>query len=235
MDDDNKKLGKFVGNRIKERRKALGLTQADLARLLDLSHQQVQRYESGENTISVVSILRIAQVLNIKPDYFYQHAPLTQKDEKKDQGILSKNLNRPLRVLLIEDTYSDELLFRKAVEQSAIATEVAAIQDARAVMPYLTGADGRDGAEPPDIVLLDINMPHINGLELIKQIRGHEKLRNLPVVMLTNSVRSKDMLEAYASYANGFVQKNSDLFGFFEDVNRILEYWSRTAILPSAA
>ena len=102
-------------------------------------------------------------------------------------------------------------------------------------MDFLEHHHAKYGQPKPDIILLDINMPRINGLQLLAEIKNHPTYRMTPVIMLTNSVRSKDMLEAYASYANGFIQKNSDLALFYEDISRILHYWSRTVVLPSAA
>ncbi|MDD3370873.1 MAG: response regulator [Alphaproteobacteria bacterium] len=233
MEEYNKILDKFVGQKIRERRKALGLTQAELADLLGLSHQQVQRYESGENTISMACVLTIARALNVKPEHFYENAPPSQEDERKNHdGIILRDTERAIRVLLVEDDYSEELLFRKAAEKSSVASEIRAIQNPESVMDYLVNTKA---AEKPDLVIMDINMPHLNGIELLKKIRENDKLRNMPVIMLTNSVRTKDMLESYESFANGFVQKNSDLLKFFEDVDLILKYWSKTVILPSIA
>ena len=119
VEEHNKILDKYVGLKIRERRKALGMTQAELAEVLALSHQQIQRYESGENTISMASVLRIAQALNVKPDCFYENAPLSKTaDEDTSNGIIVKTTNRPIRVLLVEDVTTDELLFRKAAEKS---------------------------------------------------------------------------------------------------------------------
>ncbi len=230
MEDYNKILAKFVGQKIRERRKALSLTQAELADLLGLSHQQVQRYESGENTISMATVLTLSKALNVKPEYFYENAPGAGEPERRS-GIMVREPNRPIRLLLVEDDYSEELLFRKAAEKSPMPAEIRAIQNPENVMSYLQN----DRTELPDLIILDINMPHLNGIELLKQIRQDARLKNLPVVMLTNSVRTKDMLESYESFANGFIQKNSDLLRFFEDVDLILRYWSRTVVLPSVA
>jgi two-component system, chemotaxis family, response regulator Rcp1 len=235
VEEHNKILDRFVGLKIRERRKFLGLTQAELADLLSLSHQQVQRYESGENTISMVRILKVAKALNVRPEYFYENAPVSEDFERGDaKGIIMKT-NRPIKILIVEDTYSDELLFRKAVEASSVQANIHAIQNPKDVMDFLLNHKTGHDKELPDLIILDINMAHLNGLDLLKQIKGETKLKTIPVIMLTNSVRSKDMLEAYANSANGFVQKNSDLLEFFEDVDLILQYWSRTIILPSAA
>ena len=236
MEEDNKVLDRYIGLRIRERRKSMGMTQADLAALLSISHQQIQRYESGENTLTMVRILEIARCLNTKPDYFYENAPLPDrtKDGNDDNQTL-KPLNRPLRLLLVEDTYSDELLFRKAVEKGAVPTEIHTINDPEKVMTYLGNHSAKDASKRPDLLILDINMPRLNGITLLKMIKGKTELKNLPVIMLTNSIRSKDMLDSYDNFANGYVQKNSDLLEFFDDINLILQYWSRAIILPNAA
>ncbi|MDD4617088.1 MAG: response regulator [Alphaproteobacteria bacterium] len=232
MEDYNKILAKFAGNKIKERRKALGLTQAELADLLGLSHQQVQRYESGENTISMACVLSVSKALNVKPEYFYEDAPESgEPDRRSGSGIIVREPNRPIKILLVEDDYSEELLFRKAAGKSAVPNEVHALQNPENAIGYLHN----EKTLRPDLMILDINMPHLNGIELLKKIRADAQLKNLPVLMLTNSVRTKDMLESYESFANGFVQKNSDLLRFFEDVDLILQYWSRAVILPSVA
>ncbi|MFZ4761437.1 MAG: response regulator [Alphaproteobacteria bacterium] len=236
MEENNKLLDKHVGHKIKERRKILGLTQAELADILGLSHQQIQRYESGENTVSMSRMLEIADGLNIKAGYFYENAPLARPCEQKQaNGIITKVMERPLRILLVEDTSSDELLFRKAVSKSNIEADIHVITNPENVMDFLHNHQLKYGAEPPDIAIVDINLPRINGLMLLKKIKSDHQWKSLPVIMLTNSIRSKDMQDAYANHANGFIQKNSDLLGFYEDVSILLQYWSKIVILPSAA
>lgn len=236
MEEHNKVLDRHVGHKIRERRKALRLTQAELADILGLSHQQVQRYESGENTVSMSRMLEIANSLNIKLNYFYDDAPVTRNiGQKIASGLINKDRDRPLRLLLVEDSSFDELLFRKATEQSGIATEIHVIQDSRNVIGFLSSHTAKCSAGHPDIVVLDINMPYLNGLELLKKIKGDSQLKTMPVIMLSNSVRSKDMLEAYANHANGFIQKNCDLQAFYEEINLALQYWSKTVVLPAAA
>ncbi|MDR3448912.1 MAG: response regulator [Alphaproteobacteria bacterium] len=231
MDKDDKRFDKYVGQKIKDRRKQLGMTQAELSDILGLSYQQVQRYESGENTVAMPRLMEIAGILNARLDYFYQDAPLPPREET-GREVIARKTGRTLNVLLIEDSPDDELLFRKAVANSNVPADIYVVQDSEKALDFIKA---RRGAEPPDLVVLDINMPRLNGLALLRQLKDNPKTRPLSVIMLTNSVRRKDMLESYAQGANGFIQKNSNLNEFYEDIKRTLQYWSQTVVLPGAA
>jgi len=229
-EEDNKALDKYIGIRIRDRRKQLNLTQSELAAILDISHQQVQRYESGENTLTLPRLFDISNILNVPLHYFYEAAPLNKaKTDRPD--ILARTQNRTLRLMLIEDNTNDALLFRKAVEKSATAAEVAVLHHPEKAMDCLTRPED-NGMSRPDIVILDLNMPRMDGMTLLKKIKSDKKLQSIPVLIMTNSIRSKDMVDAYALNANGFIQKSSDLTEFYEDVERILQYWSKTVLLP---
>lgn len=232
MESDSRILDKYVGHKIRERRKALGLTQIELGEILGLSHQQVQRYETGENTVSMPRMLEIAAKLNVKPSFFYKNAPVRSEVGVRQPGIISRELARPLRLWVVEDCSHDALLLRKALERSTISTEMQHYSSAEQALDALRRA-GETAF--PDLLLLDINMPRMNGLQVLEQIKREKPLSALPVIVLTNSIRSKDMQEAYARQASGFIQKNSDLMGFYEDIDRLLQYWCRTVILPGTA
>lgn len=235
MQEYSSMLDKYVGRKIKDRRKLLGITQAQLAELLSVSHQQVQRYESGENTVSMARALEIAECLNVKINYFYDGANFPTSTIKKPvSGVIKKDPNRILRILLVENSTNDELLFRQAVNRSKVNTDLYSIQNSESVMDYLINHDTKYSSEKPDIVILDTKMPRLSGISLLKKIKNTHQLKNIPVIMLTNSVRSKDMLDAYANYASSFIQKNSDLFEFYEEINLLLEYWSKVVILPNS-
>lgn len=232
MQENNRLLDQHVGFKIKERRKTLGLTQAELSEILGLSHQQVQRYECGENTISMSRMLEIAHALNCKMEYFYSGLEVAQSiGSRINQNIISKNLQRPMRILMVEDNSADELLMQKALAQCDVAAELHVIQNPLQVMEYLAKMD----LKIPDIILLDINLPRLSGLELLKKIKGNTLLRRIPVLVFSNSVRAKDMLDAYENHANGFIQKNSDLHAFYNEIRLILKYWSEAVVLPTPA
>jgi CheY-like chemotaxis protein/DNA-binding XRE family transcriptional regulator len=228
MKHDDKTIDTHIGQKIRERRVQLRLSQAELGAALDVSAQQVQRYETGENGLGLNRLSTLATILNVQPSFFTDELPTTPSDPS---GIVGRGLGRALRILVVEDDPNDILLFQKAVDRLAQPPALHALQRAEDVFHYLN-KPGSHGY--PDIVMLDINMPRVTGIDLLRQIKSsaHKKL---PVVIFTNSVRTKDMLACYEAQANSFVQKSADLRQFYEDVERIVLYWSSMAILPGAA
>ena len=229
MKDNSKSVDNYIGQKIRERRNQLQLSQAELGNMLGVSAQQIQRYESAENGIALAKLPLLASVLNVKPNFFTDEMPKNEMIGSSSSGIIRRGLNRPLRILLIEDDVNDVLLFQNALMKCSRATELQHIQNSGQVLKQLSRCDA---SSYPDIILLDINMPGTNGIELLQDIKqsSHKKL---PVIMFTNSMRSKDMLACYDHFASGFVQKSADLQQFYSDVESITEYWGCTLILPT--
>lgn len=235
MEHPNQTINRHVGHKIRERRSKLHLSQADLAHILGVSAQQVQRYEAGENAISLERLLQIANVLNVSSNYFLNDLPEDNAiGQEISCHIVARGLRRPLRILLVEDDPNDVILFQQALTHSSLAPHFYHLGKSDKVIDYLQYHDEKYHQPYPDIIILDINMPRINGIDVLKKIKSsaHKKL---PVIILTNSVRTKDMIACYELQASGFIQKSVDLHQYFGDVARIINYWSEMAILPNAA
>ena len=201
-------IEKFVGHKMKERRKLLKLSQMQLAELMGLSYQQIQKYESGANKFSLNRIIQLSKVLNVNPNYFYDGAIINDNIGDEHQSEIIKNIRtRPLNVLLIEDNVSDVMLFQNALEVCDHKFDLHIIKDAQTVIDYLNNHDSKYGNARPDLIILDINLPKIDGLTLLKQIKRNQVMADIPIVMLTNSVNKSDMNEAYKFNASGFIQK----------------------------
>ncbi len=228
-------IEQYVGNKIRERRKLLKLNQTELANLLGISYQQVQKYESGATTLTLGRLMHIAQILNVQPNYFYDGAP-TQELAAPAQAsdVISRERKRPLQVLLIEDNSSDEILFKNAVEQCGIPADIYSMQQPDRVMDFLQNHDSKYGRPRPDVIVLDLNLPKISGMELLKLIKKNPTLVDIPVVVLTNSIRVQEMQECYRLNGAGFIQKSIDLDEFCEDIATAMKYWAKTVILPAA-
>ena len=134
----------------------------------------------------------------------------------------------PFTLLLVEDNPSDEELTLRALRKSGVAHEVAVARDGAEALDYLfaRGAHAdRSGAALPQVVLLDLNLPKIGGLDVLKAIRADERTRHLPVVILTSSEEDRDLVSGYASGANSYVLKPVDFTQFSEAVRQLGLYW----------
>lgn len=226
-------IEQFVGNKIRERRKLLKLNQTELATMLGISYQQVQKYESGATTLTLGRLMHIAQILNVPPQFFYEGAPMPNAAVEVQQSeVISKTRKRPLQVLLVEDNTSDEILFKDAVERSGILSEIYCMQYPDRVMDFLQNHESKYGRQRPDIIVLDINLPKMDGMALLKQLKTAPDVADIPVLMLTNSIRVQEMRECYKLQAAGFIQKSMDFEEFCEDISSAIKYWAKTVILP---
>ena len=131
-------------------------------------------------------------------------------------------------ILLVEDNRDDEALTLRALKKNNIANEVVVARDGVEALDYLfgTGAHaGRDLSKMPQVVLLDLNLPRIGGLEVLRRMRADERTRLLAVVVLTSSKEEEDVVNSYSSGANSYVRKPVDFAQFTEAVKTLGLYW----------
>ena len=131
-------------------------------------------------------------------------------------------------ILLVEDSSSDEELTLRALRRSNVANRVVVARDGAEALDYLFAQGAfadRDPGELPQVVLLDLNLPKIGGLEVLRRIRADERTKLLPVVILTSSSEDKDLLVGYASGANSYVVKPVDFTQFAEAVRQLGMFW----------
>jgi two-component system response regulator len=140
-------------------------------------------------------------------------------------------------ILLVEDNPGDVLLTLRAFKIHRIKNEVVVARDGVEALDYLFGTGafaGRDPSELPEMVLLDLKLPKIDGIEVLRRIRGDERTRLLPVVVLTTSSEERDVLASYALGVNSYVQKPVDFDQFSEAVRQLGLYWLVLNINPPA-
>jgi two-component system response regulator len=131
-------------------------------------------------------------------------------------------------ILLVEDNEEDEILTVRALEMNKIRNEVVVVRDGAAAIDYLFGQGayaGRDVTVQPQVVLLDLKLPKIDGLEVLKAIRANEHTRRLPVVILTTSSEDRDVNQGYDYGANAYVRKPVDFMEFAEAVKNLGLFW----------
>lgn len=131
-------------------------------------------------------------------------------------------------ILLVEDNPQDEMLILRALRKINLVNTVDVARDGQQALDYLFAEGefaGRVGAPLPTVVLLDISLPRLSGLQVLERLRADERTALLPVVMLTSSDESEDRLSSYRKGANSFVRKPLDFSEFAETVARLGAYW----------
>ena len=129
-------------------------------------------------------------------------------------------------IRLVEDDPNDEMLARRALRKIA-PVEVVVARDGAEALEYLfaTGAFADRPPDLPRLVLLDLKIPKVDGLEVLRRLRADERTRTLPVVILTSSCEPRDITAGYASGANSYVRKPVDAVEFGDAVSRVVAYW----------
>lgn len=131
-------------------------------------------------------------------------------------------------ILLVEDNADDEALTLRALHKNKIANKIVVVRDGAEALDYLftTGAHaGRDPREVPQVILLDLKLPKVDGLEVLRRIRTDPRTQMLPVVILTSSKEEQDMVQAYSLGVNSYVRKPVDFNQFVEAIGQLGLYW----------
>ncbi|HEU4727435.1 MAG TPA: response regulator [Kofleriaceae bacterium] len=141
-------------------------------------------------------------------------------------------MTRPIRVLLVEDNPGDADLIREILEDGEPVLDITVIADGAEAKDYLVRAGTHAGAPAPDLVLLDLNLPRLDGGQVLAELKRHDRLRRIPVIVLTSSDTEKDIARSYELGASCYVTKPGDLASFQAAVRAIRELWLRVAKLP---
>ena len=139
---------------------------------------------------------------------------------------------KPAIVLLVEDNQDDIELTLEALQDSKVRMEIDTVSDGMSAMAYLR-REGKYADKPrPDLILLDLNLPLMDGREVLKEIREDEELTDIPVVVLTTSEDEGDILKAYKLHANCYITKPVDFERFTEIIKQVEGFWLQLVKLP---
>ncbi|MDA0836526.1 MAG: response regulator [Planctomycetota bacterium] len=142
-------------------------------------------------------------------------------------------LPRKIRALIADDSPSDVDLTMLAFEDAGIDIDIDVVTDGEQAMDFLRRNGKYAKAERPDLILLDLNMPRLTGLEVLARLMKDDSLKKIPVVVLSTSETSEDIELAYSNGANAYITKPVDYREFIQVVKAIHEFWFRVAKLPS--
>lgn len=139
----------------------------------------------------------------------------------------------PAHILLVEDNEGDILLTKEALEDAKILIKLSVVKDGKEAIDFLSKEGKYQDVALPDLLLLDVNLPKKNGHEVLKYIKENEKLKHIPVIMLTTSSSEKDINQAYKNYVNCYITKPVEVNDFLAVVATIENFWICIVKLPT--
>jgi len=139
---------------------------------------------------------------------------------------------KSIHILLVEDSEGDIMLIKEAFEEAKLANELTILKDGEQAITYLEKKGSYKEARIPDLVILDVNLPRVNGHEVLKFIKYNSKLKHIPVIMLTTSSSKADIKLSYDNYVNCYITKPIDADNFINAIISIKEFWVHLVKLP---
>jgi chemotaxis family two-component system response regulator Rcp1 len=139
---------------------------------------------------------------------------------------------KPAQVLLVDDNEDDVELTLEALKDSSVKLDVQVVSNGVEAMKFLRRQDEHEDKARPDLVLLDLNMPKMDGREVLKEIRGDPDLTDLPIVVLTTSENEEDIYKTYKLHANCYISKPVDFLQFTKIIKQIEGFWLQLVKLP---
>jgi len=141
---------------------------------------------------------------------------------------------KKLRILLVEDNPDDVLIAERSLMRGGMkeVSELFVVRDGQQALDFLHRRGEYSDAPRPDLILLDLKLPKVNGHEVLAEIKSDERLRRIPVIVLTVSEREEDMVKAYDSGASGYITKPPSSAEFAKVIETVLEYWRISELPP---
>ena len=140
---------------------------------------------------------------------------------------------RPIEILLVEDNPGDVRLTRESLNEAKVRNNMVVASDGMEAMDCLRRAGQYADTRRPDLILLDLNLPRMNGFEVLDAIKEDPDLKRIPVVVLTTSQAEQDIIRSYNLYANAYVNKPVDLEQFIKVIKSIEDFWLEIVKLPN--
>jgi chemotaxis family two-component system response regulator Rcp1 len=142
---------------------------------------------------------------------------------------------RPVEILLVEDSPTDALLTKEALRFSKLCNNLHHVMNGVEAMAFMRKQDQYVTCPSPDLILLDINLPKMNGHEVLKELKSNDQFQKIPIIVLTTSSHEADVLKAYGLHANCYITKPVDFGKFAQIVTTIETFWFAVVTLPPQA
>ncbi len=142
-------------------------------------------------------------------------------------------MDKPVHILLVEDNEDDIIILKEVLTKHNIGQDLSTVRDGDEALDYIFKRGIYTGVTTPDLVLLDLNLPRKNGMEVLKEVRNNVAYKYLPIIVLSTSSSPDDITESYQKHANCFITKPSDITSLDNMVQEIKSFWLKTAQLPN--
>jgi CheY-like chemotaxis protein/DNA-binding XRE family transcriptional regulator len=220
-------LQAHLGATIRKHRKQLGITQEELAWRADLHRTYIADIERGGRNVTLRSIANLAKALRVSVDALLSTAEEGRVEDSLGDGYAGAKPGLG-EVLLVEDSPADVELTLRAFKLAKFANPVRVVRDGEEALEYLWASGrhaSRQGEVRPQLVLLDLMLPGISGIEVLRRLRDHELTRSLPVVVLTGSRQDRNIIECARLGASNYLIKPVSFDTFCEVTSRLHHQW----------
>ena len=227
-----KELPNYIGKRLLEKRSKLGLTLVKMGTKLNVSPQQLQKYECAQSMITASRLYEIGCLFGVSVDYFFEgFKKSVQHTNKIMDTVIQSDQLRKFSILLIEDDDGDAYLTRKVAESSSVDVNILVMSNDREIFRFLRDQTTQVRFSRPDLILLDLNLPKTDGFSILQTLKQDRLLCDIPVVILSNSISRQDMISCYQNHAAGFMCKPFDFEVFQQKFNLLARYWAQSLAL----
>jgi CheY-like chemotaxis protein/DNA-binding XRE family transcriptional regulator len=217
----------LFGASVRTLRHRLGISQEALAERADLHRTYIVEIEGGARNITLKSMVRLARALEVTPAALLS---ATHEPSRLEKPSLSQSsADAGVDILVAERNRDDVELILAAFQQASLAYTAEVVPDGQEALNFLfrTGRHSkRKVSKPPKVIILDLNLPKLNGLEVLRRLKADPRTRTIPVVVLTSS--QEECLKSYALGANSYIVKSKDVAAFTQSARMIGQYWLQT-------
>jgi transcriptional regulator with XRE-family HTH domain len=228
-------LNQHIGKKLKNCRKKIGMSLENVGQKLGVSIQQVTKYENGINRIPVDALYKLSIIFGVSSDFFFDG--FNFNTEQSSHLITSENFllekKGIINILLIESDAGDAFIIRKFIEELQDPVNIFSVHDGDDAINFLRGNLSNPLFTRPDIIILELNVPKRDGHAIIYELKRNPETKDIPVIVVTNSLRREDMLNVYKRSASGYILKSGDLDIFRKKIYALTLYWCDSVILPS--
>ena len=226
----------YVGARLREKRQRLNLSLEKLALKLNVSFQQLQKYEKGQTKIPASALYKLSQSMQVPISYFFDgFVDASDLDANQAPEIITLEPRKVFSILIVEDDPDDDFLIRKALEDYDFSLNLHTVHDGEKALEFLKHKSTSSPFPTPNLIFLDLSLPKFNGHMLLRAIKKNPALADIPVVILTNSISHPEMLQTYKNHASGYLCKSFDFSAFKKNMHTVIDYWAKTVVLPISA